>query len=206
MRKAFCNKGTLTGLLVLFEFVCLGKDYDAGNLIMAEPGEEFMVSLIWHSANIQNDDDPTQIRRAFQVFFNHGAPPFSHCDGDFGISVTRQINEVEAVIDEKEVYGLRAAWGGTGFHQILSAQEGIDQGRLAHIGTSCKSNLWPVRGRVLRGLDSASDECSGFDVHEKCGPFVFFSVPYGLRRMPSRDLSTTGSLLFEPVVQSSPVF
>ena len=139
----------------LIGFRCHGHDGDA---VMQEPGTQLLVLGCRGMTQVNNMHHRPQGRTLPQVGFHHGAPTRLHLTRDFGVAITGEVDEQEALVHHKKIDCLRFPRRGTRLDQILAVHEGIDQGRFPHVRTPGKRHFRERLTRVLRRRDGTSQK------------------------------------------------
>src|SRR5262249_8879252 len=86
-----------------------------------------------------------------QVLLDQLLPLFADILGDFGESISWQIDKSETVVNLKEVDQLRTARPGTGFSQSVGPHQRIQQAGFADITAAQKSDFrFRLRRKLLR--------------------------------------------------------
>src|SRR5215467_14535119 len=85
--------------------------------------------------------------------------------GNLGISVTRKIYEIHAIIDKKKVDRLRPAWRRTRASQPMSVGQRVQQTGFANIRSATKCDFRSlISGKFSRSCCTL-DESGGVDLH-----------------------------------------
>ena len=160
--QIICNVSCPRPCLIPGEFVRLGQDRNAGGVVLCEPLDQTHLIRAGISPDIEYEHDRLEIVPAPQVGLDHVPPGFLHPEGYLGISVTREIHQVEASVRAEEIDGLCPARRGTRSCQFLSICKDIDQGGFAYVGTAGKGHFRLIRRRILSYHKGAFEK---FDVH-----------------------------------------
>jgi hypothetical protein len=103
---------------------------------------------------VEQEKDQAQVRGAFEIAAHQRAPVFHQTFRHFCVPVTREVDEVELVIDEIELHCLGLARSLADAGHGLPLQDGVDQARFAHVGAADHRELRPAItwkiGRLVR--------------------------------------------------------
>ncbi len=120
----------------------------------------FQVEILIHpaAARVQNQKRHFQCLSFFQITFNEPRPLLLRRQRYLGITIARQINEIEAVIDAIKVDRLGSAWSVAREREPRYPCYRIDKAGLTDIASAQKRNLrQPIRREVF-GFICAKDE------------------------------------------------
>ena len=96
-------------LLVAFELVTFGCHKEKRAMMIGQKVSQGCLLRFRTTADIENDDHPTQVRRVYQIVFNESLPRRPLGLGHFGITVARQVNKGQGLIDGKKIELSRTA-------------------------------------------------------------------------------------------------
>jgi len=163
-RQVGLNVGLLTGL---GDFVGLGEHDDEGDAILAQEGQEIEVFLLWLVADIDEHTETGELL-AFEHIMGDEVPEFVHLTfTSLCISVTRQVDEIPAPVDEEVIDKHGLAWSAGGHGKFPFARKHIDETGLAYIRATDEGVFGQIGLRTHIGPRTAAYKFCGLDFHHK---------------------------------------
>lgn len=137
-------------IFLLLAFVAFCEHKCHGNLVLTKPTSIVKINLLSRNTRIYKEKNRHQIISAEEVISSKCIPIFTSFLWRRGISITRQVNKVPAVIyfEMIDTLGLARLLGGE--RETLAADDRVEQGRLADVGAADESELrQPIPGTVI---------------------------------------------------------
>jgi len=130
--------------LAFFQLVGFGQDELIDNRCLVQHIHQFQIDVFQSVAAINQDEYPAQSRPATQEISRQFSPSRDFIFRGFGIAVTGQIDDVEAVLGGKIVEFLRPSGRIRGPSETMVIGQRVNQRGFADIGPSRKTDFrWP---------------------------------------------------------------
>ena len=149
------------------DFVGLGENERHRHTVTHEPLNEFQIDDLGLVTTVDQNQDTSELRPLREVARDHFLQSGSRLLRDLGKSVAGQIHERPALIDGEKIDQLSVPRRAGDLCQRVASDEGIEQGRFPHVGTSDQCELGPVKRRAVRDVCTTGDEGGGLDVHAR---------------------------------------
>src|SRR3954451_15889930 len=163
--ELFGDSGLALGELVVRELVALGqKDafVDSGS---GGPVMHLTILRAGGSSHVQKDEDQPQSVGALEIAAHELTPRAGDVLRNFRVSVTGEVDDVEAFVDEIELNGLGFSGRLAHARDCLAFQNGIDEARLADVRATDHCELRSAVSRKVLGLIRRAVELDCSDVH-----------------------------------------
>src|SRR5207302_6917748 len=104
------------------------------------------------SPHVEQDKDQPESIGALEVAAYELAPGTGYVFRNFGVAVAGEVDDIEAVVDEIELNGLRLSGCLADAGHCLAFQNGVDEARFSDVGSTDHRELRSAVSRKVVGL------------------------------------------------------
>ena len=142
------------------KLVDLGKDDAERHPFASEQPEEIQVDALGLQSCIDQNVEEVHLLAAKHIVEDESGKFVAHRAGCPRVAVTRQIDQIPAVVDQKVVDEPRFARRAGDFGQPRVAREHVDERRFAHVAAPDEGDVAQrVGGNLRRALGTATELC-----------------------------------------------
>ena len=140
------------------EFVTLGEDDRKRNLALSQLDEEVHIDLSYVVTAVDQDKEHHHLLREVDVVSDDLLELLLCRAGHLCVAVAREVHQVPLSVYEEVVHQSGLSWLAGCHSQLLVAAQHIDEGRLAHIGSSDEGEFREFLFRLLGDSGAAAGE------------------------------------------------